>query len=130
MLPGELQGELLGELPCEFIHTMVPYYWWRLLCDASISARVRSRVTRLSSARYCPWCLLRSGYREDSIDHMLDVCSAWEQLERWVRATPRRAGLWDGGMTLGPDTVRGDILLLGAGATCTTPTQLAVHNAI
>ena len=58
-----------------------------------MSARVRSRVTRLSSARYCPWCLLRSGYHEDSIDHMLDICPAWDKLERWVHATLRPAGL-------------------------------------
>jgi hypothetical protein len=74
--------------------------------------------------------LLRSGYHEDSIDHMLDICPAWEKLERWVHATLRQAGLWDGDAALGPGAVRGDTLLLGAGAACTTPAQLAVHGAI
>jgi len=123
-------GELLLHVRWLRWHRSTQDYWWRLLCNASMSARVRSRVTRLSSARYCPWCLLRSGYHEDSIDHMLDICPAWDKLERWVHATLRRAGLWDGDATLGPGAVRGDTLLLGAGAACTTPAQLAVHGAI
>ena len=47
-----------------------------------------------------------------------------------VHAALRQAGLWDGDAALGPGAVRGDTLLLGAGAACTTPAQLAVHGAI
>jgi hypothetical protein len=69
--------------------------------------------------------LLWIGYHEDSIDHMLDICPAWDQL-----ATLRQVGLWDGDAALGPGVVRSDTLLLRASVACTTPAQLAVHGAI
>ena len=89
---------------------------------------MRSQITQLSTANFCPQ---RGGYHGDTVDHLLDVCPAWNELWDWIRSTLRRARInAHDDMDDGDTAHHRDSLLFGHGFACTTPVEHEIQGAV